>query len=128
VASSGAFLGLSALDQVAGHGREGEAQLLPQPDSLNGFLLDGVVEPVHLDLEQDADVISSEQVEISQHFSPLIVRSIASARMCAVSGGCFAIVIAGYPAAACRRVPWDQSDHVPDGIPVITIRYWSGRP
>jgi DNA-binding NarL/FixJ family response regulator len=35
-ASSGAFLGLSALGQGAGHGREGEAQLLPQPDRLNG--------------------------------------------------------------------------------------------
>jgi hypothetical protein len=43
-------------------------------------------------------------------------------------GGCFAIVTGGYPATTCRRVPWNQSDHAPDWLPVITIRYWSGRP
>jgi hypothetical protein len=37
-------------------------------------------------------------------------------------GGCVGIVIVGYPATACRRVPWNQSDHAPDWSPVITIR------
>jgi hypothetical protein len=32
----------------------------------------------------------------------------------APDGGCFAIVIVGYPATACRRVLWNQSDHAPD--------------
>jgi hypothetical protein len=43
-------------------------------------------------------------------------------------GGCFAIVIAGYRLRRATGVPWNQSDHAPDLLPVITIRYWSGRP
>ena len=44
----------------------------------------------------------------------------------APDGGCLAIVIVGYRAAAGRRVPSNQSGHAPGWLPVVTIRYWSG--
>jgi osmotically inducible protein OsmC len=41
-------------------------------------------------------------------------------------GGCFGILIVGYPATACLQVPSGQSGHPPDWSPVITIRYLTG--